>query len=100
MRFRVQSNQVIVEFADCGVSLAAISCSGGYLMTYPLLPIVSLTLSIEWHAVQASPRLGGGCVHILPNRSIHHTVQQDCGVVAPTAPFGRLDPIHILHIHN
>ena len=39
-------------------------------------------------------------MQIFPDWSIHHAVQQDGGVVTATAPFGRLDPVDILHIHN
>ena len=61
MRFRIEADKVVVEFANrTEFSLAAISCRGGYLMTYPLLPIVSLTCSIEWHAVHASPAWAAG----------------------------------------
>ena len=49
VRFGIHLDQEIV------LLLVARSCKGGYSITNPPLPMLSFTLTMEWHEVQARP---------------------------------------------
>jgi hypothetical protein len=54
--------------------------------------------AVAHHAAQTSP--GFGLVDVLRDGLIHHAAEQQCRIVAASAPFGRLHAIHFLHVLN
>ena len=100
MGFGIEADKVVMEFADCGIFAGSHFVQGRILDD---ISAVAHRILDFLHGMASCAResgLGGGGMQILPDRSIHHAVQQDSRIVTPTTPFGRLDPVDILHIHN